>query len=224
MSMIELTARDGHKLSAWKASPAGKPKGAVVIVQEIFGVNSHVRAVADSYAASGYLAIAPAFFDRVSRNYETGYEAADVDAGREIIGKLDWQQTMADLAAGIEAAGTGGKVAVIGYCWGGTVAWLASTRATDAVCAVAYYGGGIPNFIDEKPARPVLGHFGEKDTHPSPEVGRDMAKRYPSNTEVHVYPAGHGFNCDQRGSYDAAASSLALERTLAFLGKHLEGA
>ncbi|MGE0314666.1 MAG: dienelactone hydrolase family protein [Lautropia sp.] len=221
MSMIELTATDGHRLAAWKAEPTGKAKGAVVIVQEIFGVNSHIRAVADAYAAKGYLAIAPAFFDRLERGYETGYEAADIAAGREMIAKLAWKDAMTDLAAGIDAAKAGGKVAVIGYCWGGTIAWLASTRATDATCGVAYYGGGIPNFVDEAPARPLLLHFGEKDTHPSPEVGREVARRYPSATEVHVYEAGHGFNCDQRGSYDAAASSLALERTLAFLDKHL---
>ena len=222
MSLIELTASDGHKLAAWKAEPAGKPRGAVVIVPEIFGVNSHIRAVTDGYAAKGYLAIAPAFFDRHQRDYETGYEQADIAAGREIIGKLDWKNTMLDLAAGISAAKAGGKVAVIGYCWGGTVAWLASTRATEATCAVAYYGGAIASFIDEQPARPVLMHIGETDTHPSPETGREAAKRYPDQAEAHIYESvGHGFNCDQRGSFNAAASKLALERTLAFLEAHL---
>ena len=220
MSMIELAASDGHKLAAWKAEPTGKPIGAVVIVQEIFGVNSHIRAVADGYAANGYLAITPAFFDRIETGYETGYDADDIAAGRAMIGKLDWKNTLLDLGAGIAAAGAGGKVAVIGYCWGGTVAWLAATRASGAACAVAYYGGGIPNFIDERPSCPVLLHFGEKDTTPSPEVGREISKRYPS-AELHLYPAGHGFNCDHRGSFDAPSSTLALERTLEFLGRHL---
>lgn len=223
MSIIELTAADGHRLQAYRAEPAGRPKGAVVVVQEIFGVNSHIRAVADGYAADGYLAIAPAFFDRVQAGYETGYQPDDIAAGRAMIGKLDWKNTLADLAAGLAAAAPAGKIGVVGYCWGGTVAWLAATRADGAArpaCTIAYYGGGIPNFVDEAPRCPVLMHFGEKDTTPSPEVGRAIATRYPQAT-VHIYPAGHGFNCDHRGSYDAASATLARERTLQFLAQHV---
>ncbi|MET0507620.1 MAG: dienelactone hydrolase family protein [Burkholderiaceae bacterium] len=225
MGSIELTAADGHRLAAWKAAPQGTPKGAIVVVQEIFGINSHIRAVADGFASDGYLAIAPAFFDRVERGYETGYTPEDIAAGRERIGKLDWNNTLADLAAGIEAAtealGGNGKVGVVGYCWGGTVAWRAAARAQGLGASVCYYGGGIGDFVAEKPNVPVLLHFGAKDTTPSPETGKEIERRYPQ-AEVHVYPgAGHGFNCDQRGSYDAESAKLARTRTVAFFGKHL---
>ena len=224
MSTIELTAADGHPIDTWRAMPAGRPKGAIVVVQEIFGVNSHIRAVADGYAADGFLALAPAFFDRLERNYETGYEAADVAAGRERVGRLDWNNTLADLAATVAAARDlteGGKVGVVGFCWGGTVAWRAAAKTAGIACSVAYYGGMIPNFLDEQPQVPVLMHFGEQDTTPSPETGRQIEQRYPGITEVFFYPAGHGFNCDQRASFNAAASRKARDRTLAFFNTHL---
>ena len=217
---IELAASDGHRLAAYKARPEGRPKGAVVVVQEIFGVNSHIRSVADGYAADGYLAIAPALFDRDTRNYETGYEPDDIAAGRSVIARLDWTNAMRDVAAAVEHARPAGKVAVIGFCWGGTIAWLAASRTPGVACAVGYYGGGIPDFVGEAPKQPLLLHFGEKDTRPSPEHAREIAARYPA-VETFIYPAGHGFNCDHRGSYDAPSAKLARQRTLAFLAKHL---
>ena len=245
MSTIELTSSDGHKLAAWKGEPGGTPRGAVVIIQEIFGVNSHIRAVVDAYAANGYVAIAPAFFDRLERGYETGYGADDIAAGRLRVGQLDWENTFADLAAAVAAArdiAGGARVGAIGFCWGGTVAWRAASRlggnasgaggtsgtngAGDAgglACAVAYYGGMIPNFLDDEPKAPVLLHFGEEDQTPPPETAKAIAERYPDLTEVHLYPAGHGFNCDQRGSWNAAAAASARDRTLAFLARHLDG-
>ena len=230
MSTIELTASDGHKLAAWKGEPGGTPRGAVVIIQEIFGVNSHIRAVVDAYAANGYVAVAPAFFDRLERGYETGYGAEDIAAGRARVGKLDWENTFADLAAAIAAArdiAGGARVGTIGYCWGGTVAWRAASRlgggATGLACAVAYYGGMIPSFLDDEPKVPVLLHFGEEDKTPPPETAKAIAERYPDLTEVHLYRAGHGFNCDQRGSWNAAAAASARDRTLAFLASHLGG-
>lgn len=229
MSTIELTASDGHKLAAWKGEPGGTPRGAVVIIQEIFGVNSHIRAVVDAYAANGYVAVAPAFFDRLERGYETGYTAADIAAGRERVGKLDWENTFADLAAAIAAArdiAGGTRVGAIGFCWGGTVAWRAASRlggdATGLACSVAYYGGMIPSFLDEKPKVPVLLHFGEEDKTPPPATAKAIAERYPDLAEVYLYPAGHGFNCDQRGSWNAAAAATARDRTLAFLARHLD--
>ena len=226
MSTIELSAADGHRLAAWRALPAGAPKGAIVVVQEIFGVNSHIRAVADGFAADGHLALAPALFDRLERGYETGYAPADIAAGRERVGRLDWEDTLADLAAAVttahELAG-GASVGVVGFCWGGTVAWRAAARTAGIACSVAYYGGMIGKFIDEAPQVPVLLHFGEQDTTPSPEVGREIGQRYADRAEVHFYPAGHGFNCDQRGSYDAGSARAARARTLAFFDRHLAG-
>jgi carboxymethylenebutenolidase len=217
---IELLAADGHRFAAWESAPAGQPRGAVVIAPEIFGVNSHIRAVADSYAAEGYLAIAPALFDRAQRDYESGYSPQDIQAGIALMNEVDLDAALTDVKACVEQGKHAGNVAVIGYCWGGTVAWLAAARVPGLACAVPYYGGGIPDFAAEQPECPVMFHFGEQDTKPSLEQARAIAEAHPS-TVAYFYPAGHGFNCDQRGSYDAASSQLARERTLAFLAEHL---
>jgi carboxymethylenebutenolidase len=219
-TQIVLTARDGHSLNAYRADPSGTPRAAVIVVQEIFGVNSHIRSVADSYAAEGYLALAPAFFDRVRRDYETGYSPDDVQAGIALMQSLKMDDVLTDLQAAIEAAGGVGKIGLVGYCWGGTVCWVAAARSAGIACAVPYYGGGIPGYIGEKPACPVMAHFGEQDTHPSLEQARAVAAAHPQIT-AHFYPAGHGFNCDQRGSFDAASAQLARSRTLQFFAKHL---
>ncbi|HVB49599.1 MAG TPA: dienelactone hydrolase family protein [Burkholderiales bacterium] len=218
--MIELTAGDGHKLGAYRADPAGKPRGGVVVIQEIFGVNSHIRSVTDGYAAEGYLAIAPAMYDRVKRNYDTGYTQEDIQAGVAIMQKLNWDQTMLDAKAAIDAAKPAGKVGIVGYCWGGTVAWVAAARLSGLACAAPYYGGAIPNFISEQPKCPVMFHFGEQDHSITLEQAKKVAAAHPGAT-THYYPAGHGFNCDQRGSYDAASAKLARERTVQFLRTHL---
>jgi len=219
-SFIELSAADGHRFAAWVAEPAGKARGAIVIAPEIFGVNSHIRSVADGYAADGYLAVAPALFDRVQRDYESGYSPDEIQAGVSIMQKVDMADALKDVAACVSHAGTAGKVAVVGYCWGGTVAWVAAARVGGLACAIPYYGGGIPNFADEQPKCPVMLHFGEQDKSPTPEQARKVAAANPSAI-AHFYEAGHGFNCDQRGSYDAAASKLARSRTLEFLAKHV---
>jgi len=218
--MIELTAGDGHKLGAYRADPAGKPRGGVVVIQEIFGVNSHIRSVTDGYAAEGYLAIAPAMYDRVQRNYETGYTQEDIQAGVAIMQKLNWDQTMLDAKAAIDAVKPAGKVGIVGYCWGGTVAWVAAARLSGLACAAPYYGGAIPNFIAEQPKCPVMFHFGEQDHSITLEQAKKVAAAHPGAT-THYYPAGHGFNCDQRGSYDAASAKLARERTVQFFRTHL---
>jgi carboxymethylenebutenolidase len=218
--MIELTASDGHKLAAYRADPAGKPRGAVVVIQEIFGVNSHIRSVADGYAADGYLAIAPAMYDRAQRGYETGYTQEDIQAGVAIMQKLSWDKTMLDVKAALEAAKAAGKVGIVGYCWGGTVAWVAAARVAGLACAAPYYGGSIPNFIGEKPKCPVMFHFGEQDQSITLEQAKKVAAAHPEAT-AHYYPAGHGFNCDQRGSYNAASAKLARERTVEFFRKHI---
>ena len=219
-STIELTAADGHRFTAYVATPEGKARGAIVIAPEIFGVNSHIRSVADGYAADGYLAIAPARFDRAQRGYDTGYSPDEIQAGIAIMQKVDMANAMTDVAACVAHAAQAGKVAIVGYCWGGTVAWVAAARVGGLACSIPYYGGGIPSFADEKPACPVMFHFGEQDKSPTPEQARKVAAANPSAI-AHFYDAGHGFNCDQRGSYDAAASKLARGRTLEFLGKHV---
>jgi carboxymethylenebutenolidase len=220
-SMIELRAADGHKLAAYRAEPPGKPRGGVVVIQEIFGVNSHIKAVADGYAQDGYLAIAPAMFDRAQRGYDTGYSQPEIQAGVALMQKLDWKQTMLDADAAVSAAKKAGKVGIVGYCWGGTVSWVAAVRLSGLTCSVPYYGGGMPGFIGEKPRIPTLCHFGELDQSPTLEQSRAIAKAHPEIT-AHFYPgAGHGFNCDQRGSYHAESAKLARQRTLEFFRKHL---
>ena len=219
--MIELTAADGHKLAAYRADPAGKPHGGVVVIQEIFGVNSHVKSVVDGFAADGYVAIAPAMYDRVQRNYDTGYSPDEIQAGLKIMQGLDWANTMKDVAAAVEAAKSAGKAGIVGYCWGGTVAWVAAARMPGLAASVPYYGGGIPNFIDEKPKIPVMFHFGEQDQSPTPEQAKKVVAAHPQ-TAAHFYPgAGHGFNCDHRASYSAPSSKQARERTLEFFRKHV---
>jgi carboxymethylenebutenolidase len=215
-----LKAADGHNLAAYVAQPAGKPKGAVVVVQEIFGVNSHIRAVADGYAAAGYLAIAPALFDRVQRDYESGYSQDEIGRGVEIMKKLDFGNALLDVEAALNHAPAGLKRGIVGYCYGGTVAWLAACRLPSLAAAVCYYGGAIPNFIDESPKCPTMLHFGNEDQSLPVEKAHQVVQRH-SDAIAHFYDAGHGFNCDQRGSYNQAAAELALKRTLEFLGQHL---
>jgi carboxymethylenebutenolidase len=220
-SMIELKAADGHKLAAYRAEPSGKPRGGVVVIQEIFGVNSHIKAVADGYAADGYLAIAPAMFDRVQRGYDTGYSQPEIQAGIAVMQKLDWKQTMLDADAAVAEAKKAGKVGIVGYCWGGTVSWLAASRSSGLTCSAPYYGGGMPGFIGDKPRIPTLCHFGELDQSPTLEQSKAIAKAHPE-IAAHFYAgAGHGFNCDQRGSYHAASAKLARQRTVEFFRKHL---
>jgi len=220
-SMIELKAADGHKLAAYRAEPSGKPRGAVVVIQEIFGVNQHIKSVADGYAADGYVAIAPALFDRLQRGYDTGYTPPEIEAGRALMQKIDWKTTMLDVEAAVAEARKSGKVGIVGYCWGGTVVWRAAHATAGLTCAVPYYGGGMPNFIGEKPRVPTMCHFGELDQTPSLEQARAIAKAHPEIT-AHYYPgAGHGFNCDMRGSFNAEASKLARSRTVEFFRKQL---
>ena len=211
-----LHAADGHRLAAYRATPEGKPRGALVVVQEIFGVNSHIRAVADGYAADGWLAIAPAMFDRVERGVEIGYTPADIERGRALKGGCSNDHALLDIAAAGDSVRSAGKVMAIGYCWGGTLAWLAACRQPGLAAAVSYYGGGIGELVDLTPRCPVLAHFGERDASIPLTVPEALRKAHPE-VEIHIYPAGHGFNCDQRGSFDAPSAKLARERSLAFL-------
>jgi len=217
---IELSASDGHKLSAYRAEPKGKPRGGLVLVQEIFGVNSHIRSVADGYAADGYLVIAPAFFDRVQRGFEIGYSPEEVERGRTFIPKMHWDSAMKDAGAALAEAKPAGKVGILGYCWGGTVAWMAAARLPGLACAVCYYGGGIPNNSGEQPKVPVMFHWGETDHAIPVQAAKKVAGEHPE-AQSFMYKAGHGFNCDQRGSYDAESAKVARGRSLEFLRKHV---
>jgi carboxymethylenebutenolidase len=217
---IELTASDGHKLSAYRAEPQGKPRGGLIVVQEIFGVNSHIRSVADGYAADGWLAIAPAFFDRVQRGFDIGYSPEDIERGRAFIPKMQWDTVMKDAQAGLDNVKSSGKVGIVGYCWGGTVAWIGAARLAGLSCAVCYYGGGIPNNASEQPKVPVMFHWGETDHAIPVDAAKKVAAEHPK-AQSFIYKAGHGFNCDQRGSFDAESAKLARSRTVEFLRKHI---
>jgi len=218
---IELAAADGYKLSAYRAEPQGKPKGALIVAMEIFGVNSHIRSIADGYAADGYLAIAPALFDRVERGYDTGYGPADRQTGIDIIQKkINLDDTMKDVAAALQSVASAGKAGIVGYCWGGRVSWLSAAKVGGLACAISYYGGGIPGLADLQPNCPVLFHWGETDQSLPLDQVKAFAAKHSGETH-YFYPAGHGFNCDQRESYDAASAKLARTRSLEFLRKHV---
>ncbi|MCH8918137.1 MAG: dienelactone hydrolase family protein [Alphaproteobacteria bacterium] len=217
---VTLTSANGFELDAYRADPEGTPKGAVVIIQEIFGVNSHIREVCDGYAADGYVAIAPALFDRVGKGMELGYDPASQETGKSTRGQLNWDDSLADTQAAAEAVRNSGKVAVIGYCFGGSIAWLAATRG-DFDAAVSYYGGNAADFADEKPKCPIICHIGTEDRG----IGSEKVEKIKSaRPEVPVYlyqGAGHGFNCDQRGSFHEEAAKTARQRTLDFLAEHI---
>ena len=222
-SMSEFTtlmARDGHEFNAWLAAPTGPTHGAVVIAQEIFGVNRHIRKVADDFAAQGYVTIAPCLYDRVRRGIELGYSEADVQQGRGYRLQIPKEKTLLDLTACINVIKHSGRVSIVGYCWGGTLAYIAACELP-VFCAVSYYGGQIKDHLDKSPRRPVMYHFGEKDPHiPMSDV--DKIRAADPNGVFHLYPADHGFNCDERGSYDPASAALARERTLQFLTAQME--
>jgi carboxymethylenebutenolidase len=217
---IELKPEGAGSIRAWRADPEGRPLGGIVVIQEIFGVNSHIRAVTDRFAVDGYLAVAPAVFEHVEPGFDVGYDSESMTRGMALAGKMDREQAQRDVAAAIEVAKQGGKVGIVGYCMGGTVAWAAASGLPGLSAAVCYYGGGILALRDAKPSIPVMLHFGEKDDHIPVAGVRELAALY-RDIPVHLYPAGHGFNCDQRESYDAPSAALAWTRTLEFFGKHL---
>ena len=214
---VELKAVDGHRLEACRVRPAGKVRGGIVVVQEIFGLNGHIRAVAEEYGRQGYLAVAPALFDRVERKADIAY--ADPAAGRALRERMKTEQTLLDLKAAIDVAATAGKVGMVGYCWGGMLTYIAACHLALAA-GVAYYGGGLTRFLDRTPKCPVMFHFGEQDAHiPLTDV-EQVKKAYPLG-HYYLYPAGHGFNCSERSSYEPQSARLALERSLDFLHRHV---
>lgn len=219
---VTLRASDGHQLDAYVARPAGAPIGGLVVVQEAFGVNSHIRSVADGYAKDGFLAVAPALFDRIQRGVDLGYTGDDMQKGLAISRQLNPDDGVKDVAAALDYARreSGKKAGVIGYCLGGSMAWLAATRL-DPDAAVGYYGGSILKFAAENPKSPVMLHFGLEDQHiPKAEIEEKVAAAHPA-VPIFWYQAGHGFNCNDRASYNAEAAKLARERSLEFLKKHV---
>ena len=221
---LTLTAADGHSLSAYLAEPAGTPRGGVVVIQEIFGVNSHIRSVADRWAAEGYLALAPALFDRQERGVEIGYTEADMQRGFGLMQAAGLEAPLKDVdtarAELQRRLGAAAKIGVLGFCWGGLLTWLSSCKLEGFAAAIPYYGGGIPHHAQLQPRCPVLAHFGERDHWIPTDSVKAFAAAQPG-VEVHIYAADHGFNCDQRGSYDAAAAQLARERSTNFLRTHV---
>ena len=220
---VELKAADGHTLAAYRADPAGQPQGAVVVIQEVFGVNPHVREVADGYAAAGYTAIAPALFDRYEPGIELGYTEQDIARARELAFPLGWEKPILDLGAAVAAVSSSGKVGTVGYCWGGSLAYLSACKLP-VQAAVGYYGGQITRILEEvddpTPKVPTMLHFGTQDAGIPLEDVETVRKALP-DVPIHMYEAGHGFNCDHRASYDEAATKLALERTLEFFRANL---
>lgn len=226
-AMVQLMAQDGFECPAYVAYPAGTARGAVIVLQEIFGVNSHIRSVADGFAQQGYLAVAPHAFHRVRPDVELGYGPDDIAQGRELkaaVEALPAPGVMADIAAAIVfgAGTTGGKVAIVGYCWGGLLVWRSACSLSGLSAAIAYYGGGMTGEQEAQRQSlcPVMCHFGEQD-HAIPIDSVTAFALAQPKVEVFIYAAQHGFNCDQRAAYDAAAAQTAQERTQAFLARHV---
>jgi len=216
---IELTADDGHKFKAYRAAPAGKAKSGIVLLQEIFGVNGHIRSLVDGFAADGYLTVAPALYDRVEPGTELGYADDDIKRGRELRSAIAVDDVVRDIAAAKAAVADAGRIGAVGYCWGGTLAWLAATRLK-VDCAVGYYGSMTVDFVDEQPTCPVTMMLGETDTTFPPENIETIRAKHP-DVVIFTYPAGHGFACDQRNSWHEPSARLARERTLDVFRRYL---
>src|SRR5690348_4282841 len=219
---IQLNTSDTQCIGAYLAKPAAKPKGGIVVVQEIFGVNQHMRNVTDRFAANGYVAIAPAFFDHIETGVELGYDDAGFKRGRDLVGEISFERAIEDVASAAESIRSAGRIGCVGYCWGGTVAFLAATRL--AMPSVSYYGARNVKFLDEPPKAHVQFHFGERDSSIPPEAVRRHREELP-DAEIYTYPTGHAFDREVDPKvYDAPSSKLALERTLAFFARHLAAA
>ena len=219
---VSLTTSDHHKLGGYRADPQGKPKGGMVVVQEIFGVNRNIRYLCDRFAEVGYAAVAPAVFDRFARNFESGYSPDEIAHARGLLGSLNWDHMMADVAAAVGELKGVGPIGIVGYCMGGTAAFLAACRVPGLAAAVAYYGGAINKFVDETPKCPLQMHFGEKDESIPMDVV-EMIKKKQSQAEIYTYPgAPHAFCNNDRPNFRQDATDLAWSRTKDFLAKHMK--
>ncbi len=216
---IKLTASDGHSFDAYVAQPSGMARGGLVVIQEIFGVNQHMRKVADGFAADGYMCVTPALFDRTRRGVELGYGPADIPAGRDLRQTLKLDDVLLDLKAAVDVARSAGKVGAVGYCWGGSLAFVCATRL-GVNAAVGYYGGAIVPHKDETPGCPTMLHFGERDKG-IPLTDVEIIRKARPDVTIHIYPADHGFNCDERGSWEPVSARIARERTLELFRKNV---
>ena len=219
-SFLELTASDNHKFSAYLAQPRDKPKAGLVILQEIFGVNIHIQEVTDLFSKKGYLAIAPSLFDRIEKNVQLSYDEKGVSKGRKFKDLCN-DKALLDIEASVSLVSSAGKVGVIGYCWGGSLAWRVSCQSNQLSGSVSYYGGDIPNLKHYNPKCSFLSHFGELDLGiPIEDV--NVFKKFKPEVETFTYPADHGFNCNHRKQYNETSARVALDRTLKFLEKNLD--
>ena len=219
---FSLSASDSFKLGAYRADPVGKSKGGIVVIQEIFGVNQHIRKVCDDFAKEGYAAVAPALFDRQTKDYQSGYTPPEIEKSRTFVAKPNWDAMMRDTDAAIKELKSAGPVGIVGFCMGGTIAFLAACRLSGLKAAVGYYGGRIVAFADEKPKCPTQLHFGEKDAS-IPMTDVEIIKKKRPDCEIYVYPnGGHGFHCDERGSFDKGSRDIAWKRTTDFFTKHMK--
>lgn len=222
-TMLTLTTAAGDAISAYLAQPTGKPRGGVIILQEIFGLNSHIRGVAERYAEHGWLAVAPALFDRLQPATELDYNTQAVAEGLALKNRAD-AAALVDIAAAVPVAAAAGRVAVIGYCWGGSLAWRCAAGLpdnSDLSAAICYYGGDLPRLAKLQPQCPVMAHFGEFDASIPLDDVAAFRTAQPA-VQCHLYPADHGFNCEQRGQYQEQSAEIAMERSLGFLAQHLE--
>jgi len=218
---ITIPTGGTHCIGAYLARPDGTPKGGLVVIQEIFGVNAHMRSVVDRFAGLGYTAIAPAFFDHLETGVDLGYDQVGANKGKRLVAELGLKQAVEDVASAAESIASAGRIGTVGYCWGGTVALLAALRL--GLPSVSYYGARNLAFLHEVPKAPVIFHFGEKDPSITPEMVEKHRIALPQ-MDVHTYPTGHAFNRDGSAAYHEASATLALQRTLAFFEKHLAGA
>ena len=218
--LLKTTASDGHEFNSYLTQPTSAPLGGLVIIQEIFGVNKHIKSIADKYAREGYLVAAPSLFDRIDKGIELGYEPEDIERGRALKEITGNDAPLKDIEAARSIVSAAGKVGVIGFCWGGTLTWLAACKVPGFACASSYYGGGIGDLISFTSKCPIIFHFGEKDgSIPLDEVER--VKVNQPDSPVYFYPAGSGFNCDERASFEPTSSKIAEERTLEYLRQYL---
>ena len=217
---IRATASDGHEFDIYLAQSQGTPRGGIVLVQEIFGVNKHIKSVAEKFSSNGYLVGAPSLFDRVKPDIQLGYSTEDVIRGKELKENLGNESPLIDIAATLSILRSAGNVAIVGYCWGGMLAWLSACQVDGFNAAVSYYGGGVGQLTAMQPNCPCIFHFGEQD-HSIPITEINSLKQAHPNCPIYIYPAGHGFNCEQRDSFHLTSSKIAFERTIQHIDKYI---
>ena len=218
--IINATASDGHEFDIYLAQSKGSPRGGIVLIQEIFGVNNHIKNVAEKFSSNGYLVGVPSLFDRVQPDIQLGYSTKDVIRGKQLKDNLGNEKPLIDIIATLNIVRSAGRVAVVGYCWGGTLAWLSACHVDGFDVAISYYGGGIGQLLSIEPRCPSIFHFGEQD-HAIPVAEVNSLRQAHPECPIYLYPANHGFNCEQRDSFHSTSSAIAFERTIQHLAKYI---